>query len=275
MGELRSVRTVSQQPGAMEMRHFNPAIYRTRGQKGRASVKRGLAIAIGILAVVLAAGPAWAGAEKGARKCSDGVDNDGDGLIDAADPDCSNDGGSGDGAATGNFRIVIDWDGAITDFTVSDATISCKNAYCDIASADPFTFRIPETYWGQWTLDEAQECFGGSLGYGMDAEVSGVRVQARDHHGSPDHWDANVDYTASFIGTTGLGTHHADFQGDCFGTCPDLPPAVGTTNTYTGGLTRTQRASSTKKLRGEACTCAWEDCIISPNEVTVSVERLP
>jgi hypothetical protein len=26
--------------------------------------------------------------EKGPRKCSDGIDNDGDGLVDAADPDC-------------------------------------------------------------------------------------------------------------------------------------------------------------------------------------------
>jgi PKD repeat protein len=28
------------------------------------------------------------GAEKGAKKCRDGIDNDGDGLVDAADPDC-------------------------------------------------------------------------------------------------------------------------------------------------------------------------------------------
>jgi hypothetical protein len=28
------------------------------------------------------------GKEKGRMKCSDGIDNDGDGLIDAADPDC-------------------------------------------------------------------------------------------------------------------------------------------------------------------------------------------
>jgi hypothetical protein len=27
-------------------------------------------------------------AEKGRKKCSDGIDNDGDGLIDGADPDC-------------------------------------------------------------------------------------------------------------------------------------------------------------------------------------------
>jgi hypothetical protein len=26
--------------------------------------------------------------EKGRKKCSDGIDNDGDGLIDGADPDC-------------------------------------------------------------------------------------------------------------------------------------------------------------------------------------------
>ncbi len=28
------------------------------------------------------------GSEKGRKKCSDGIDNDGDGLIDGADPDC-------------------------------------------------------------------------------------------------------------------------------------------------------------------------------------------
>ena len=27
--------------------------------------------------------------EKGRKKCNDGIDNDGDGLIDGADPDCS------------------------------------------------------------------------------------------------------------------------------------------------------------------------------------------
>ena len=30
----------------------------------------------------------FAGSEKGAKKCSDTIDNDGDGLIDANDPDC-------------------------------------------------------------------------------------------------------------------------------------------------------------------------------------------
>ena len=28
------------------------------------------------------------GSEKGRKKCTDGLDNDGDGLIDGADPDC-------------------------------------------------------------------------------------------------------------------------------------------------------------------------------------------
>ena len=28
------------------------------------------------------------GSEKGRKKCNDGSDNDGDGLVDAADPDC-------------------------------------------------------------------------------------------------------------------------------------------------------------------------------------------
>jgi len=28
------------------------------------------------------------GSEKGRKKCTDGIDNDGDGLIDSADPDC-------------------------------------------------------------------------------------------------------------------------------------------------------------------------------------------
>ena len=51
---------------------------------------------------------------------------------------------------------------------------------------------------------------------------------------------------------------------------------VGDTNAYgLGTLTRTQRASKSKKLGGDACTCAWEDCTFLPNEATVTVERLP
>ncbi len=36
-----------------------------------------------------------AGSEKGTKKCSDTIDNDGDGLVDGDDPDCGADGGSG------------------------------------------------------------------------------------------------------------------------------------------------------------------------------------
>lgn len=241
--------------------------------KTRASVLSIVALAVSLVA----AGPLWAGAEKGSRKCSDGVDNDGDGLIDGDDPDCG-DGGGGGGEETGNFRVVIDWDGAITDHVFNDATIQCATSgeYCEILSDDSFTLRIPETYWSQWTLGEAQECFGASLGFGMDAEVSGLSIDLRDHHGSVDHWRVSVDYSASFIGTTAFGTHHANFQGDCAGPCPDLPPPAGTTNIYDMGyLTRTQRASRTRRLGGDACTCAWEDCLFAPNAVTVTVEGLP
>jgi hypothetical protein len=39
--------------------------------------------------LALTTSPAYAAAEKGPR-CSDGLDNDGDSLIDRADPDCGN-----------------------------------------------------------------------------------------------------------------------------------------------------------------------------------------
>ena len=56
-------------------------------------------LAVLALLVVAAApsGPAYAAAkEKGAAKCSDGIDNDGDGLIDDDDPDCGGGSGSSD-----------------------------------------------------------------------------------------------------------------------------------------------------------------------------------
>ena len=240
---------------------------------------------IAFLAITLVALPLSAAAEKGPR-CSDGLDNDGDGLIDGADPDCAGGGGGGggDGATTGDFRITIDWDGAITDHTFYGAEIDCRNAYCDVVAEDVFTFHIPETYWRQWALEDARACFGASLNFGSDAQVTGVLLKARDHHGSPEHWGADVFYQASFIGTPAIGDHQADFQGDCedgsgnLVPCPDMP-AAGDTSTYDewadGYLTRAQRGSKTKKLGGQSCTCAWEDCDIVPNEVKVTVERLP
>lgn len=50
---------------------------------------------------------AWAAAEKGPR-CSDGVDNDGDGLIDGDDPDCGGDGGGGGSQVKTPARITFD-----------------------------------------------------------------------------------------------------------------------------------------------------------------------
>ena len=49
-------------------------------------------------AVVVSPSTVMAGQEKGSKKCNDGNDNDGDGLIDSADPDCGGD-GSGDGGS--------------------------------------------------------------------------------------------------------------------------------------------------------------------------------
>ena len=51
-----------------------------------------LIVMLVVATLALTAVQAWAEPERG-RRCSDGIDNDGDGLIDDADPDC---GGSGD-----------------------------------------------------------------------------------------------------------------------------------------------------------------------------------
>ena len=54
--------------------------------------------------------PAYAESEKGPR-CTDGIDNDLDGLIDADDPDCGADSGGGGGAISGLLVafLVIVW----------------------------------------------------------------------------------------------------------------------------------------------------------------------
>ena len=52
-----------------------------------------------LLALTLVAAPTWAAPEKG-KRCSDGIDNDGDGLVDDADPDCGGDGGGDDPGGT-------------------------------------------------------------------------------------------------------------------------------------------------------------------------------
>jgi Tol biopolymer transport system component len=62
------------------------------------------------LTLILNPGPqVLAGGEKGAQKCSDGVDNDGDGLIDCADPDCAPQcgGGGGGGGSPANPAIAF------------------------------------------------------------------------------------------------------------------------------------------------------------------------
>ena len=73
-----------------------------------------LTVLVLCLVVALLASPAWAAKEKGGKRCSDGIDNDGDTLIDDKDPDCGgDDGGGGDPLPnTGNFRITTTWDGA-------------------------------------------------------------------------------------------------------------------------------------------------------------------
>lgn len=232
----------------------------------------GLGLVI-IMTPTLVASPASAQPEKGPR-CSDGIDNDGDGFIDGEDPDCA--GNDGGGTSGRDFRITIDWDGAMTDHTFQDVTIDCRQNYCDMEAIDLYEFRIPETYWSQWTLADARECFGASLDPSEDAVVDGLMLRVRDHHGAPDHWGVGVDYRASFIGSTQIKTHHANLQGDCVSECADLPPASSTVNTYPDGyLTRTQVSSRGPKPDGTPCTCAWDDCTFVPNGVTVTVEEVP
>jgi hypothetical protein len=61
-----------------------------------------VAIAIVSIAVLAVNIPIAAAGPPSEKKCDDGKDNDGDGLFDADDPDCSGDSGGDDGGATGN-----------------------------------------------------------------------------------------------------------------------------------------------------------------------------
>jgi len=61
---------------------------------------------------------AYTGQEKGKKKCNDLADNDGDGLIDCADPDCGGDGtGGGEGGA---LSLNVTFGDASTDRLQSD-----------------------------------------------------------------------------------------------------------------------------------------------------------
>lgn len=224
--------------------------------------------------------PAEAGSEKGSKKCTDGVDNDNDGLIDGEDPDCGG-GDGGGGTPTGNFRVTIDWDGAVTQVDLMNATIECadNSMLCDISGDASFIFKIPESYWSQFgTMEIVEQCFPDGFDVDNNALVPGTNIFLRDHHGSPGHWDVHSSYIASARGTEDMKDHTANFQGDCMDevtgmliTCPDLPPTNGSTNTYNNGdLTRTQVASRGRPFKGDPCTCAWEDCPpLLPTTVTV------
>ncbi len=53
------------------------------------------------------ASEAYSGQEKGNKKCNDGIDNDGDGLIDGDDPDCQGDGGGGQGGGGKKQNVPV------------------------------------------------------------------------------------------------------------------------------------------------------------------------
>ncbi|MDX1382789.1 MAG: hypothetical protein R3190_04040 [Thermoanaerobaculia bacterium] len=74
-----------------------------------------------LLLLAFAAGPALAAPEKG-KRCSDGIDNDGDGLVDAADPDCGGDDGGSGGGGQGKCQIdfVATFADAVDDGVRSD-----------------------------------------------------------------------------------------------------------------------------------------------------------
>ena len=64
---------------------------------------------LGLTMVMVTNTESFAAAEKGAKKCSDLIDNDGDGFIDADDPDC---GGGGDGGGGDTFTVNVFFDGS-------------------------------------------------------------------------------------------------------------------------------------------------------------------
>lgn len=81
------------------------------------------ALAAVLTLVLVLASPAWAGSEKGNKKCNDGRDNDRDGLIDAADPDC----GGGDDTEGGTQRSLV----FMLDDVFSDNVRSDGGSYSD------------------------------------------------------------------------------------------------------------------------------------------------
>jgi len=114
--------------------------------------------------------------EKG-KRCSDGIDNDGDGLIDGDDPDCVGDGGGGE--TLGTFEVSFDDDAmflppggllGMTEFdflfspddnrlTLVESFSLLLTPLVDPSSMDPFLLNE----------GDAENCFGMDLEVTIDA----------------------------------------------------------------------------------------------------------
>lgn len=157
---------------------------------------------------------AQGGSEKGNKKCTDGIDNDGDGLIDGDDPDCGEDPG-GDPVFMGDLDVR--WSTAQT----TPSFFEVNNRFCFLGSAS--------NDYGNYHCRH----LGGALGIGEDVSYdlpgSGPGVEQIARKG-----DASL--CGSFVGGRTLNPNSAyDFDWDCTasnGICrirvlnwyhPDLP----------------------------------------------------
>lgn len=138
--------------------------------------------------------PAFGANEKGPR-CSDGIDNDGDGLIDCADPDCKcggDDGGGGDKViatfrdCTGGFSSVMADDLAFDLFDLNnDGFLDCPTPddriYSDALGAyiggkdqqiqkNSF-FLSPNEDNDRWIVLDFAECVDGGLCAGLLGQI--------------------------------------------------------------------------------------------------------
>ena len=173
-----------------------------------------------------------------------------------------------------DYTVTIAFAGAVTTLNFLDMDISCDAGSCQMKSSAGFEFLMPESYWSQWTDEEAVACFG-QPGPEGNVTVDARGFSMRDHHGGADNeWHMSFDYRASFIGTDRRWDHHLHAGGFCdeAGGCPNNPPPAEVANVFDGVLDRTQIATRKRKPKGTPCTCQeiWPPgCDVLPFSVTV------
>ncbi len=247
---------------------------------GRESLIHLLAIGALLLVIGMIQEPAFAAKEKGSR-CSDGLDNDGDGLIDAADPDCG--GGGGGGGAT-KLRVTLNWlDDSFDDTTLEfDAVTICDPA-CrtegDLGSSGFLNLPasagtiISSTRIQQTDLD-ADVCFD----FDGDTVLQITELGRVTFH----LWEAEARWLLTIKGfacdmdSTVTDCDVRDYElrvlGDCTaGSCPFMPSAVGDISIFDGGRINAIWSNGPDKKQGIPCRCTQSNHPECPGDAALAV----